>query len=49
MKSGEEKYRKKFKQLVNKVAKLSCANKKSRGPEKKKKFNQYSKKLRKSP
>jgi phosphoenolpyruvate carboxylase len=44
MKSGEEKYRKKFKQLVNKVAKLSSANKKSRGPEKKKTFNQYSNK-----
>ena len=43
VKSNEEKYKKKFRQLVNKVAKLS-SNKKSRGPEKEKKFNQYSKK-----
>ena len=43
VKQSKEAHKKKFKQLVNKVAKLS-SNKKSRGPDKNKSFGQYSRK-----
>ncbi|CAB4028420.1 Hypothetical predicted protein, partial [Paramuricea clavata] len=42
VKENKKAYKKRFKQLVNKVAKLS-RNTKSRGPDKKKKFSEYSK------
>ena len=41
--SNQKKYKQKFKQLVNKVARLST-NKKCRGPDKKKSFSEYSSK-----
>lgn len=42
VKKNEKMYKQKFKQLVKKVAKIN-SNKKSRGPDKKKTFNEYSK------